>query len=116
MYINQTVVSKKGSKVSPYNEMTEIIHKNLSSMIETNSHDYPEIKLDPSQIFFSGTEDSPLSMEVISTRFSVEFDYNQIFKEAFENCKADEKCQDKIPSKLLLTQLISDLKFGKKNR
>ena len=46
MQIHQKVNSKVGSKVTPYKD--DFIHKNLSSMIKTNSHDYPEIKINSS--------------------------------------------------------------------
>ena len=46
MQIHQKVNSKVGSKVTSYKD--DIIHKNLSSMMKTNSHDYPEIKINSS--------------------------------------------------------------------
>ena len=52
-------------------------------MIKTNSHDYPEIKLNSSSIYFSGSENSPEKMNVISTKFGLEVDYNLLMKDAF---------------------------------
>jgi hypothetical protein len=75
---------KKGSKVSQYKE--DIMYTNLSSMIKRNSHDYSEIKLDSSKIFFSGSEDSPEKMDVITTKFAVELNYDTIFEDAFLSC------------------------------
>ena len=91
MQIDQTSISKRGSKKSPYKE--GIVLKNLSSMIEVNPHGYPEIQLNKSDIFFSGSEDSYRQMNVISTKFNVKFDYNLLFKDAFENCMANQTCR-----------------------
>ena len=52
-------------------------------MIRTNSHDYPEIKLNSSTIFFSGSENSPEKMNVISTNFRLEVNYDAIMRDAF---------------------------------
>ena len=52
-------------------------------MIKTNSHDYPEIKLNSSSIYFSGSEHSPEKMNVISTKFGLEVDYDLLMKDAF---------------------------------
>ena len=78
------VESKKGSKIELYQE--EVIYRNLSSMLATNSHDYPELKLDSSNIFFSGTEDSPEKMTVVSTKIDLRVDYDMIYKDAFQTC------------------------------
>jgi hypothetical protein len=67
MEIHQKVKSKVGSKVTPYKD--DVIHKNLTSLLKTNSHDYPEIKINSSEIFISGSENSPEKMKVISTKF-----------------------------------------------
>jgi hypothetical protein len=75
---------KKGSKVTPYKD--DIVFTDLSSMIKRNSHDYSEIKLDASKIFFSGSEDSPEKMDVITTTFAVELNYDTIFKDAYLGC------------------------------
>lgn len=69
MQIYQTVNSKVGSKITSYKEPQVL--RNLSSMIKTNSHDYPEIRLNSSTIFFSGSENSPEKMNVISTNFGL---------------------------------------------
>ena len=53
-------------------------------MIQQNTHDYKEIQLDPSDIYFSGSEDSPEKMIIISTKFKLQFDYNLLFKDAFD--------------------------------
>ena len=81
MQIRQTMSSKKGSKVTPYKE--QIIWKDLSSMIHQNSHDFPEIKLNSSSIYFSGSENSPEKMNVISTKFGLEVNYDMVMKDAF---------------------------------
>jgi hypothetical protein len=52
-------------------------------MLATNSHDYPELKLNSSNIFFSGTEDSPEKMTVVSTKIDLKVDYDMIYKDAF---------------------------------
>ena len=56
-------------------------------MIRTNSHDYPEIRLNSSSIFFSGSENSPEKMKVISTKFGLQVNYDMVMKDAFEACK-----------------------------
>lgn len=90
MQIHQTMTSKKGSKKTPYKE--DIIWSDLSSMIKQNSHDFPEIQLDPSDIYFSGSEDSPEKMTIISTKFNLLFDYNVLFKDAFDQCMSNFTC------------------------
>jgi hypothetical protein len=47
--------------------MDPIKHKDLVDMLKTNSHDYPEIRIKSSEIFFSGSEDSPEKMTIVST-------------------------------------------------
>tara|TARA_B110000285_G_scaffold221389_1_gene274273 strand:- start:131 stop:496 length:366 start_codon:yes stop_codon:yes gene_type:complete len=97
------VSSKKGSKVKPYRDSK--IHKNLSSLISKNSHESPEIKLNSSDIFFSGSENSPEKMEVISTKYSVEINYDMIFNHSFENCRQNLTCAKDLPSE---TAIIND--------
>jgi hypothetical protein len=72
--------------------MEPIIHKDLGEMLKTNSHDYPEIRLKSSEIFFSGSEDSPEKMTIVSTKFSLELDYDMIYEQAYENCLANSTC------------------------
>ena len=96
MQISETVVSKKGAKVSLYKE--PIIHKDLVDMLKTNSHDYPEIRLHSDEIFFSGSEDSPEKMTIVSTKFALELDYDMIYKKAFENCLANSTCSEIVPT------------------
>ena len=74
MHIKQSVNQKEGSLITPYKE--PLMLKNLSSMISTNSHGYPEIKLDSSYIYFSGSENFLEKMKVISTKFELEVNYN----------------------------------------
>jgi len=88
--VRQTTQVKKGSKVSPF--IDDIVYTNLSSQLMTNSHDYAEIKLNSSKIFFSGTEDSPKKMEVVSTTFSIDLNYDTIYKDTFELCQIDDIC------------------------
>ena len=64
----------------------DILHKDIDSKLTTNSHDYPELKLDSSSIHFTGTEDSPEKMTIINTRWALEINYNKIYKQAFEAC------------------------------
>lgn len=104
MEIRQTSTQKLGSKKSPYKDT--VIWKDLISMIKQNSHDYPEIMLDPSGIFFSGTEESPEKMNVISTQFELCFDINMLFKDTFEKCWADDTCKDVVPS---LISIVNDM-------
>jgi hypothetical protein len=77
LQVKQTTLIKKGSKISPF--IDDIVYKNLSSQLTTNSHDYPEIKLNSSKIYFSGSENSPEKMDVISTIFSVDLNYDTIY-------------------------------------
>ena len=81
--------------------------RNLSSMIRTNSHDYPEIKLNSSSIFFSGSENSPEKMKVISIKFGLELNYNMIIKDAFEACKQNFLCSQQVPSKMSVVNEIA---------
>lgn len=67
--------------MTPYKE--EKVLKNLTSMIRTNSHDFPEIKINSSSIYFSGSENSPEKMNVISTKFGLEVNYDMVMKDAF---------------------------------
>ena len=92
--------------MSPYKDGT--MYTNLTSMIERNSHDYPEIKLDPKKIFFSGSEDSPEKMDIISTKFSLEMNLDQVFQDAFLNCQANSSCSDKVYSLIKTLNLMSD--------
>lgn len=80
----------------PYKE--PIIHKDLSEMIFTNSHDYPEIRLHSDEIYFSGSEDSPEKMTIISTQLGLELDYNMIFEQAFNNCMSNSTCAEIVPT------------------
>ena len=84
MQIQETVNSKIGSKVTSYKDPKVL--RNLSSMIKTNSHDYPEIKLNSSSIYFSGSENSPEKMNVISTKFGLQVNYDLLMRDAFKNC------------------------------
>ena len=77
LQVKQTTLIKKGSKISPF--IDDIVYKNLSSQLTTNSHDYPEIKLNSSKIYFSGSENSPEKMDVISTIFSIDLNYDTIY-------------------------------------
>jgi hypothetical protein len=52
-------------------------------MIITNSHDFPEIKINSSSIYFSGSENSPEKMNVISTKFGLEVNYDMVMKDAY---------------------------------
>ena len=90
MQIYQTVNSKVGSKITSYKEPQTM--RNLSSMIRINSHDYPEIRLNSSSIFFSGSENSPEKMNVISTKFGLQVNYDMVMKDAFEACKQNFLC------------------------
>ena len=77
-------------------------------MIEQNSHDFPEIRLDPSEIFFSGSEDSPEKMNVISTKFDIRFNLNMIFKDAFDLCMANQTCKNEVPSLITIANDLQD--------
>ena len=87
LQVKQTTLIKKGSKISPF--IDDIVYKNLSSQLTTNSHDYPEIKLNSSKIYFSGSENSPEKMDVISTIFSVDLNYDTIYLDTFIECQED---------------------------
>jgi hypothetical protein len=76
--------------------------------LEKNSHDYPELKLNSSSIYFSGTEDSPEKMTIINTGWAVEFNYNKIYKEAFEACHKNSSCSKVAPSLIEAAMLMSD--------
>ena len=67
-------------------------------MIFTNSHDYPEIRIHSDEIFFSGSEDSPEKMTIVSTKFALELDYNMIYAQAFNNCMSSQPCAEKVPT------------------
>lgn len=77
-------------------------------MIYQNSHDFPEIKLNSSKIFFSGSEDSPEKMTIISTKFGLEFDYDKLYKKAFDNCMANETCQQVVPNLVSIANQMSE--------
>lgn len=96
MQLSQSVNSKNGAKISSYKE--PIIHKELGQMLRTNSHDYPEIRLMDNEIFFSGSEDSPEKMTIISTKFALELDYDMIYKKAYDNCMGNSTCLETVPS------------------
>jgi|TARA_B110000285_G_C14731508_1_gene426668 hypothetical protein len=81
MQIHQSISSKKGSKVTPYKD--DIIWSDLTSMLHQNSHDFPEIKLNSSDIYFSGSEDSPEKMTIVSTKFSLEYNYDTLYRDAY---------------------------------
>ena len=104
MQVRQTMTSKKGSKRSPFKE--DIIWKDLSSMIHQNSHDFPEILLNSSDIYFSGSEDSPEKMTIISTKFDLVFDYNLLFKDAFDGCMANETCSQAVPGLINIANVM----------
>ena len=72
-----------------------------------NSHDYPEIQINSSQIFFSGSEDSPEKMEVISTTFSVDLNFDTIYADTFEDCQQDEDCSRHVPNFLRLANSMA---------
>jgi hypothetical protein len=76
--------SKKGAKTRQFNQ--DVKYSNLTSQVETNSHDYSEIKINSSDIYISGSEDSPQKMDVISTSFELVIDYDLLYKDAFEGC------------------------------
>ena len=76
-------------------------------MIKTNSHDYPEIKLDSSSIFFSGSENSPEKMNVISTKFGLEVNYDLIYRDAFQRCQQNVTCSQNVPSEISAINLMS---------
>jgi hypothetical protein len=105
MQIRQTMSSKKGSKVTPYKE--QIIWKDLSSMIHQNSHDFPEIKLNSSDIYFSGSEDSPEKMTIIATKLGLEFNYDLLYKDAFDNCMANQTCAETVPNLITIANEMS---------
>ena len=67
-------------------------------MLKTNSHDFPEISLPSSGIYFSGSEDSVEKMKIISTQFSLELNYDLLYKDSFEMCLNDSECSLKVPS------------------
>ena len=77
-------------------------------MLKKNSHDWPEIELPSSQIFFSGSEDSVEKMEIISTQFSLELNYDRLYKESFEQCQNDFDCSQKVPSLIQTVNQITD--------
>ena len=52
-------------------------------MLHQNSHDFPEIKLNSSDIYFSGSEDSPEKMTIVSTKFSLEYNYDTLYRDAY---------------------------------
>ena len=81
MQIHQSISSKKGSKVTPYKD--DIVWSDLTSMLHQNSHDFPEIKLNSSDIYFSGSEDSPEKMTIVSTKFSLEYNYDTLYRDAY---------------------------------
>ena len=54
--------------------------------------------MNSSDIYFSGSEDSPEKMTIISTKFNLAFDYNLLFKDAFDGCMANETCSKVVPS------------------
>ena len=87
-----------GAKITPYKDA--IVWSDLASMIHQNSHDFPEIKLDSSGIYFSGSEDSPEKMTIISTKFSLDYSYDILYRDAFEICMANETCSQAVPNKL----------------
>jgi hypothetical protein len=76
------------------------MYTDLSSLLKRNSHDYPEIKLDSSAIYFSGSEDSPEKMDIVSTRFAVELNFDLLFQDAYENCQLNYTCNQQSLSKI----------------
>ena len=92
MQVAQTVDSKRGSKIQSYKE--PIVETDLKTMLKTNSHDYPEIKLHSDEIFFSGSEDSPEKMTIISTKFALQLNYDLLYEDAYNNCMANETCAE----------------------
>ena len=100
MQIHQEMNSKKGSKVTPYKD--DIKWTDLASMLHQNSHDFSEIKLNSSEIYFSGSEDSPEKMTIVSTKFSLEYNYDSLYRDAYKNCMANSTCGVEVPSKLKL--------------
>ena len=96
MQIKTEVSSKKGSKISAYKE--DVLLSDLSSVLKTNSHDFPEISLPSSGIYFSGSEDSPEKMEIISTQFALMLNYDILYQNSFEKCQSDFECAQRVPS------------------
>ena len=90
MKIKSEVSSKKGSKISAYKD--DVLLSDLSSLLKTNSHDFPEISLPSSGIYFSGSEDSPEKMEIISTQFALMLNYDILYQNSFEKCQSDFDC------------------------
>ena len=106
MEVHQSSSSKLGSKKTPYKDT--IVWNNLTSMIQQNSHDFPEVKLDPRDIYFSGSEDSPEKMKIISTKFDLRFNNDLLFKDAYEACMANQTCKDVVPSLIDIANDMQD--------
>ena len=77
-------------------------------MIHQNSHDFPEIKLNSSEIYFSGSEDSPEKMTIIATKYGLEFNFDMLYKAAFDNCMANETCAETVPKLITIANKMSN--------
>ena len=78
-------------------------------MVTTNGHGLPEIKIDNSHVKISGSEEAATLMDLIFTSVGLEFNFNMIYKEAYNRCRDDLMCNyylGGLPS--LLNQLSSD--------
>lgn len=99
MEIKLAVDEKWGALITPLNNDT---YSNLSSLVEFNSHEYPEIKLNSSQIQYSGSEDSQSKMKIVASQFDFDINFEKIYQEVFERCEADTQCSQAVPSILSL--------------
>ena len=66
--------------------MEDEVITNLTSLLKINSHEEPEIARNSSNIRFSGSEDSPEKMTILKTKMAVEFNYDMVYKDAYELC------------------------------
>ena len=78
-------------------------------MVTTNGHNLPEIKIDNSHVKISGSEEAATLMDVIFTSVGLEFNFNRIYKEAYQRCREDVWCNYNLGGLAsLLNQLSSD--------
>ena len=86
------------------------MYTDLSKIVTNNSHGFSEIQIDKSQIKISGSEEAATLMDVMYTDIGLEFNFNRVYQEAYQRCRADLWCDFNLGGlSSLLNQLSSQI-------